>query len=174
MMALSRSRRALAALAVAGVLVAGCGGDDDDSDDAADATEESTTTEAEETTTTPAEESTTTQAAPTGPQLVVTPAEGLTDGQTVQVTGTGFTPGKSLAVAQCSHGNTGPGDCHTAGSTFVTVAADGTLTAEIKVKTGPIGTGSAVCDAATPCSVGTADISDPTGPDLSRTEVTFA
>jgi hypothetical protein len=171
MMAVSRSRRALAALAVAGVLIAGCGGDD--SDDSADASEEeTTTTEAEETTTTEAETSTT--AAPTGPQLVVTPSEGLTDGQTVQVTGSGFTPGKSLAVAQCSHDNTGPGDCHTAGSTFVTVAADGTLTAEIKIKTGPIGTGSAVCDAATPCSVGTADISDPTGPDLSRTEVTFA
>jgi hypothetical protein len=173
MKALSRSRRALAALAVAGVLVAGCGGDD--SDDAADATEEeeTTTTEAEETTTTAAETPTTAPAA-SGPQLVVTPAEGLTDGQTVQVTGSGFTPGKSLAVAQCRIDNQGPADCHTAGSTFVTVAADGTLTAEIRIKTGPIGTASAVCDAATPCSVGTADISDPTGPDLSRTEITFA
>ena len=170
---LSLTRRAaVAAALVTAVLLAGCGGDDDDS---AAADDSPATTEADETTTTAAEDPTeTTAPAPTGPTLTVTPADGLTDGQLVDVAGSGFTPNHPLVVAQCSETSAGPADCNTAGAAFVQTGPDGSLTAQLTVKIGSIGTAGAICDHATPCSIGSTDISNPTGPDLSRARITFA
>lgn len=49
------------------------------------------------------------------PALTVTPDTDLVDGQTVDVAGTGFIPGVSLALAQCAVGETTIDDCHVAG-----------------------------------------------------------
>ena len=49
------------------------------------------------------------------PTLTVTPDTDLVDGQTVEVAGTGFIPGVSLALAQCAAGETDIDDCRVAG-----------------------------------------------------------
>lgn len=49
------------------------------------------------------------------PALTVIPDTDLVDGQTVEVAGTGFIPGVSLALAQCAAGDTTIDDCRVAG-----------------------------------------------------------
>ena len=74
-------------------------------------------------------------AAAAAPALTVTPATGLLDQQVVTVTGTGFTPGERLIVAQCA--GAGLDGCalypliNTTGA-MVDVASDGTLHATIR------------------------------------------
>jgi lysophospholipase L1-like esterase len=63
-------------------------------------------------------------AAAATPTLSVTPSTGLTDGQTVTVTGAGFSPRASIGVAECRAAPTGPADCDLSSST--TLSADGT------------------------------------------------
>lgn len=50
------------------------------------------------------------------PTLTVSASTGMTDGQTVTISGSGFAPNlKGIAIGQCVKGYTGPGDCNTAG-----------------------------------------------------------
>lgn len=50
------------------------------------------------------------------PTLTISATTGLTDGQTVTISGAGFAPNlKGLAIGQCVEGYTGPGDCNLAG-----------------------------------------------------------
>ena len=50
------------------------------------------------------------------PTLSVSASQNLKDGQTVTISGSGFTPNlKGIAIGQCVKGYTGPGDCNTAG-----------------------------------------------------------
>lgn len=61
--------------------------------------------------------------------LTVSQTEGLSDGQTVTVSGTGFTPGlKSIAIGQCVEGMTGPSECNTqGGASFKDADANGNI-----------------------------------------------
>ena len=58
------------------------------------------------------------------PALTVTPDTDLVDKQPVDVDGTGYTPGASIAVLQCETGATSASGCDTSGLDFTT--ADGT------------------------------------------------
>lgn len=61
------------------------------------------------------------------PTLQVSATEGLEDGQTITVDGSGFASGlKGIAVGQCRVGYKGPSDCNTSGgATFRNADADG-------------------------------------------------
>lgn len=50
------------------------------------------------------------------PALDISAHENLEDGQTVTISGSGFTPGlKGIAIGQCRKGYVGPGDCNLSG-----------------------------------------------------------
>lgn len=67
------------------------------------------------------------------------PATGLVDGQTVQVTGTGFPPGESVGVVMCTreagrdHGARGVDACNIGRYASATADADGVATASFQV-----------------------------------------
>lgn len=63
------------------------------------------------------------------PTLGVPETENLTTGQTIVVTGSGFTPGlKGIAVGQCRTGFSGPADCNLqGGATFRNADANGEI-----------------------------------------------
>ena len=61
------------------------------------------------------------------PTITVAPASDLVDGQTVQVTGTGFVPLTGVALAQCEPPAIDENTCEQP-TEFVNVAADGTFT----------------------------------------------
>ncbi|GAA4368204.1 neocarzinostatin apoprotein domain-containing protein [Nocardioides caricicola] len=63
------------------------------------------------------------------PTLNVSQLTGLTDGQTVTVSGSGFEPNlPSIAIGQCIEGYSGPSDCNTAGgATFRNADANGNV-----------------------------------------------
>lgn len=77
-----------------------------------------------------------------GPRLAVSPASGLANGQTVSVSGSGFTPGDQVFLVECLVGATGQGGCDVSTATPVTVSASGQLPAtSFSVVTGAVGTG---------------------------------
>ncbi|MGB0102343.1 MAG: neocarzinostatin apoprotein domain-containing protein [Nocardioides sp.] len=61
------------------------------------------------------------------PTLTVSQLTGLSDGQTLTISGSGFEPNlNSIAIGQCVVGYTGPSDCNTAGgATFRNADASG-------------------------------------------------
>lgn len=61
--------------------------------------------------------------------LDISQTQGLKDGQSVTISGSGFKPGlKSIAIGQCVDGMKGPADCNTAGgATFVDADASGNI-----------------------------------------------
>jgi hypothetical protein len=61
------------------------------------------------------------------PTLTISATTGLTDGQRVTVSGSGFAPNlASIAIGQCVEGYTGPADCNTnGGATFRNADANG-------------------------------------------------
>lgn len=80
--------------------------------------------------------------ATTGPKLVVTPSTNLKKGQTVTVSGTGFTPNDLVYVVECLNSASGQGGCDVATATPVTITASGTLPpTSFSVVTGVVGSG---------------------------------
>lgn len=75
--------------------------------------------------------------------LVVTPSTGLINGETVKVSGTGFTPRDSVYILECLATATGQSGCDIQGiPTPVTVTSAGTIPLmTFKVVTGTIGSG---------------------------------
>ena len=74
--------------------------------------------------------------------LVVTPSTGLTNGESVKVTGSGFTPNDSVFLIECLATSTSQAGCNVASATPVTVSAKGTIAAtSFTVETGTIGNG---------------------------------
>jgi hypothetical protein len=99
--------------------------------------------------------STTTPAA-TAQTVTVTPATGLTTGQTVTVTATGFSPNESLAVTECADKGTatGPGDCDLTNLQTVTSDANGQVVKiQFTVTKGPFGANNTVCGPTQPCLI---------------------
>jgi hypothetical protein len=71
------------------------------------------------------------------PSLNVSQLTGLTDGQKITISGSGFEPNlSSIAIGQCVEGYAGPADCNTAtGATFKNADASGNVAPfEITVK----------------------------------------
>ncbi|MBW4029954.1 MAG: hypothetical protein HIU57_04650 [Acidobacteria bacterium] len=75
--------------------------------------------------------------------LTVTPSTGLANGQSVKVSGSGFTPHDAVFILECLANATGQSGCNIQGiPTPITVTASGTLpVTTFKVATGHIGTG---------------------------------
>jgi hypothetical protein len=125
------------------LVAAGCGDDDDEDDDAA-----TTTTAAVTTTAAPAQ------------TMTVTPATGLTDGQTVHVEAKGFSPNAQRGIIQCADkgAETGQGDCNIGGIQVVTTDANGTISADFKVVKGPFGENQIVCGPTQKCLLSANDL----------------
>lgn len=83
-------------------------------------------------------------AAAASPTISVSPSSGLTNGQSVTVKLSGFTPNASVAVIECSPlvAQDKQAACDTAGVKVLTADASGAATTPLVVKTGQIGTAS--------------------------------
>ncbi|MGA7835591.1 MAG: neocarzinostatin apoprotein domain-containing protein [Acidimicrobiales bacterium] len=78
----------------------------------------------------------------TGPGVSVTPSTGLTNGQSVTITGSNFTPGDSVYAVECLLTATTEAGCDTSTATPISVSATGALpSTTFKVATGAIGNG---------------------------------
>ncbi len=78
----------------------------------------------------------------TGPGVSVTPSTGLTNGQSVTITGSNFTAGDSVYAVECLLTATTEAGCDTSTATPITVSSTGTLpSTTFKVATGAIGNG---------------------------------
>lgn len=96
-----------------------------------------------------------------GQTMTVTPDKGLTDGQKVQVSARGFTPGnKSLGVNECADkGNqTGANDCNLEGLVPVQADSKGRVEADYVVKKGPFGGNQIVCSAQQKCLISVSEL----------------
>ncbi len=83
-----------------------------------------------------------------GPQIKITPAAGLTDGQSVTISGKGYKPNLSLGINECADkgAQTQAGDCDLAGTKVVTSDAKGVVPpTQFPVKKGPFGGNNIVC-----------------------------
>lgn len=121
------------------------------------------------------------------PSITVTPNVGLTNGQTISISGSGFTPGASLAAVECNGqatATTGVTGCDTSAIDPITVNSSGDIAATSFVAaTGTIGNGTcgtsatdALCFIAVGTTSGTlvadASIAFATGPGVSVTPST--
>lgn len=110
------------------------------------------------------------------PKLKVSPSKNLNNAQTVNVSGTGFTPGDSVFVLQCVIGDTsttGSG-CNLSNLVPVTPSSKGTFKTTFTVSTGAIGTDGGTCGTsksdAGDCAVSAGNAS---GGDAAQTKITF-
>ncbi len=89
----------------------------------------------------------------TGPTVMVTPSTGLTNGQTVMVSGSGFANGDSVYILQCQNPPTGQSSCNVGGVVPATIDGSGNLpSTSFTVTTGVFGT--------TTCGTGPSDLSN--------------
>jgi hypothetical protein len=95
-----------------------------------------------------------------GPRITVTPHSGLTEGQTVQVTGSGFPANARVIVLECLAAATGPGDCivNILNPTITMTDSTGHISRSIQVHTRVNGT---TCSPANPCIVAASDPHNP-------------
>ena len=107
--------------------------------------------------------------------LVVTPSTGLTNGQVVAVSGTGFTANDSVFVIECLATTTPTTQqCNIATATPATVSATGTVTANFTVVTGTI-FGTTTCGTnSTDSSNCIVAVGNATGGDSAGAPITFA
>jgi len=118
------------------------------------------------------------------PTITITPSSGLTNGQVVTVTGTGFAPNASVAAVQCNGSATTEVGCDISAPNLITVNASGDFSdTNFTVATGTIGNGTcgtSATDATCLISVGTssgalltfATMSFASGPGLSASPST--
>ena len=108
------------------------------------------------------------------PSIKVSPAKGLKNNQSIQISGSGFTPKDSLYIVQCLVTAKGQADCNTAGAVPTTVDASGKFTkTAFVVVTGKIGTktcGTSKADAKN-CDISVGNI---TGGDSTALPISFA
>lgn len=109
----------------------------------------------------------------TTPTVQVTPSTGLTNGASVSVTGTGFTPSDSVYAVECLATATSAAGCDAATATPITVGTNGALPATtFKVVTGTVGTGT--CGTTTSnlsnCII---EVANPSGADAGGAPITF-
>lgn len=111
-----------------------------------------------------------------GPTMSVDPASGLTDGQTVHVTGSGFPPGADLVVVECADrgDQTSAQDCAIADTTSVTAGPQGKVSTTKTVTTGPFGSADRVCDAQHRCQLSVSQPSASSGAARATAALAFA
>lgn len=148
---------ALAAGAGLAVVLAGCGGGSSPSVVRSGST---TTTKGASTTSPPTSAASTTAPPTSSPaagqqHLTVTPSTGLSDGQSVKVDATGFSPNQPLVVTQCAAlgTKTQSADCNLAGLQMVTSDATGAVHIQFTVVKGPFGAAQVTCSATQPCLI---------------------
>jgi hypothetical protein len=180
------SKRWLAAVAALALAAAACGDDADGGEATTTTEEEETTTAEEETTTTETEGERDAGAFGCSDAIpdcdgTVTPAEDLTDGATVSIEASGFTPDLGLGVTQCADANdpdhgideTGPGDCNLRGIGDTVADADGNVAVEFEVVAGQTMVDNTengrTCDAEHDCVVSVGELAP--GADVER--ITF-
>ena len=105
------------------------------------------------------------------PGLSVTPSTGLSDGQSVSVSGTGFAANATnINVVQCQSGSTSANSCNIAGGQFFQhTNASGAFTVSITVKAS---FGSVNCTKVT-CMIVAHAGTDPTSGDTAMTNISF-
>jgi hypothetical protein len=110
------------------------------------------------------------------PTITITPNSGLANAQSVQVTGSGFTPNQglgSMAAVECIATATTSAGCDTTDYVLVTSDASGNVSFHFSVRTGTIGNGTcgtSATDATCLISVGTVS----TQTTLAAATITFA
>ncbi|MCB1696092.1 MAG: hypothetical protein H6987_03525 [Pseudomonadales bacterium] len=88
----------------------------------------------------------------TNRQAFLSADSGLTDGQVITVTWSGFLPGKVVNIMQCNgDGTGGSAACNISGGKILQPDPEGMGSLDLVIRTGPIGNG--VCDSANPCIV---------------------
>jgi LPXTG-motif cell wall-anchored protein len=93
------------------------------------------------------------------PTLVVTPATGLADGQTVEVGGSGFGAGSQVALGECRAGATSDADCSVAGALVATADSSGAFTAQFTVsRVLTIGTSTLDCSTVGSCVIAAGEL----------------
>ncbi|MCL6538639.1 MAG: hypothetical protein K6T28_08665 [Acidothermus sp.] len=89
------------------------------------------------------------------PSITVSPSSGLSPGQSVHVTGSGFSPNEALVVTECAAkgASTSQADCNLNGVVSTTSDASGNVSATITVTKGPFGQNNVTCSATQPCMI---------------------
>lgn len=146
-----RTIRIVCVLAVLGLVLAACGSS-------------SKTTKKTVTTTSVNPNNTTTTTSPPSPHKAsATPTTGLTNGATVTVTVSAFTPGKTLGINECAQvgdASVGQNDCDLGGIKTLTVGPDGKGTGATPVKSSGIGAANHNClDPTTRCFISVGELS---------------
>ena len=96
----------------------------------------------------------------TNRQAFLSADSGLTDGQVITVTWSGFLPGKVISILQCSgDGSGGAVACNISGGKILQPDPEGMGSLDLVIRTGPVGNG--VCDSANPCFVQVNDANMP-------------
>ncbi len=109
----------------------------------------------------------------TNRQAFLSADTGLTDGQTITVTWSGFLPGKVVNVVQCSgDGSGGSATCNISGGKILIPDPTGAGNLELVIRHGAVGTG--VCDSANPCTVVVNDAGLPDEDATIRLPITLA
>ena len=114
-----------------------------------------------------------------GPQAItVAPGTGLTDGETVTISGSGFVQsGETLAVVECADNGaqTGAGDCDLHNiKAPVTADASGNVSTSYVVHQGPFGSNNIVCNAGQKCLLSLATAGSATPDQVASTDISFA
>jgi len=96
------------------------------------------------------------------PNLSVYPASGLTDGQTVQVTGAGFEPATQIAIRQCLAGATSGDACVPVAATVAPTGLDGSFSTSVVVSRDlSIGAATVDCEVTGACVLQAGYVVDP-------------
>jgi len=95
------------------------------------------------------------------PSVTVVPSTNLLDGETVTVTGLGFSAYATISVSECQSGATGPADCAVATDLLTTADAFGSVATTYKVAQ-DIQVASTTVDCLVPdaCELGVANVND--------------
>ena len=106
----------------------------------------------------------------------ISPDTGLKDGDTVTITGKGFTAGSKYGFTECADkGNaTGAGDCDLRTIKVATADSSGTVTSPFVVAKGPFGSNNIVCSASQPCEVSIANAGSANPTEVTTEHITFA
>jgi dienelactone hydrolase len=105
----------------------------------------------------------------------VTPNTALHDGQTVTVSWTGYAPGQSVNVLECSHNPpTEAGQCDLTSGVLLHADPTGSASVPLVVHTGMIGSAGGTCDASHACVVAVNQGGSLSASATATVEVTFA
>jgi hypothetical protein len=97
--------------------------------------------------------------------MAITPSTGLTNDQTVSITGSDYPANEQLGITECANkgAQTGAGDCDLSTIKVTKASATGTVSASYSVALGPFGQNNIVCTQKPGCilSVAQAGSADP-------------